>query len=164
MGEISPQIPDNVVKEFNKKFKKKTELTKPEITNIINKTDVFDISDGDRKIMVDELNTNIIGSNNSMVKKYVDETNRLEKFRKVFYTLNHRDPTNEEIKQNHKYIKEDSESSNTDGNETDNTDDLENGKTDSGLSNFTDDNLLSGENEEQNEIVDLDTTNEETFL
>jgi hypothetical protein len=164
--EISPQIPDNVVKEFNKKFKKKTELTKPEITNIINKTDVFDISDGDRKIMVDELNTNIIGSNNSMVKKYVDETNRLEKFRKVFYTLNHRDPTNEEIKQNQKYIKEDAESSDNDGYETDNTDDLENGKTDSGLSNFTDDNLLGedGENEEQNEIVDLGTMNDETFL
>jgi len=165
--EISPQIPDKVVKMFNKKFKKKTELTKPEITNIINKTDVFDISDGERKIMVDELNSNVIGSNNTMLKKYVEKTNRLEKFRTSFYTLNNRYPTKEEIKQNQKYIKEDVESTDNEGNETDNTDDLENGKTDdndSVLSNFTDDVLgdMGGEERENDDVLgDLDADADE---
>ena len=153
--EISPNIPDNVVSEFNKKFKKKTDLTKPEITNIINKTDVFDISDSDRKLMVEELNNNVIGKNNVMIQKYVEKTNRLERFRQSFYTLNNRYPTKEEIKQNQKYIKEEEESSD-DGNKTDNTDDLENGKTDessSVSSNFTDD-ILEDINNANDVIID----------
>ena len=179
--EISPNIPDNVIKEFNKKFKKKTDLTKPEITNIINKTDVFDISDTDRKLMVDELNNNVIGKNNVRIQKYVEKTNRLEKFRTSFYTLNNRNPNKEEIKQNQKYIREDDESSN-DGQETDNTDDIENGNTDdsdSVLSNFTDDILEDiddkvrendEDTEEKNDILELiDDVNsgnigDETFL
>lgn len=179
--EISPNIPDNVIKEFNKKFKKKTDLTKPEITNIINKTDVFDISDTDRKLMVDELNNNIIGKNNVRIQKYVEKTNRLEKFRTSFYTLNNRYPNKEEIKQNQKYIREDDESSN-DGQETDNTDDIENGNTDdsdSVLSNFTDDILEDiddkvrendEDTEEKNDILEvIDDVNsgnigDETFL
>ena len=179
--EISPNIPDNVIKEFNKKFKKKTDLTKPEITNIINKTDVFDISDTDRKLMVDELNNNVIGKNNVRIQKYVEKTNRLEKFRTSFYTLNNRYPNKEEIKQNQKYIREDDESSN-DGQETDNTDDIENGNTDdsdSVLSNFTDDILEDiddkvrendEDTEEKNDILELiDDVNsgnigDETFL
>ena len=179
--EISPNIPDNVIKEFNKKFKKKTDLTKPEITNIINKTDVFDISDTDRKLMVDELNNNVIGKNNVRIQKYVEKTNRLEKFRTSFYTLNNRNPNKEEIKQNQKYIREDDESSN-DGQETDNTDDIENGNTDdsdSVLSNFTDDILEDiddkvrendEDTEEKNDILEvIDDVNsgnigDETFL
>lgn len=179
--EISPNIPDNVIKEFNKKFKKKTDLTKPEITNIINKTDVFDISDTDRKLMVDELNNNIIGKNNVRIQKYVEKTNRLEKFRTSFYTLNNRYPNKEEIKQNQKYIREDDESSN-DGQETDNTDDIENGNTDdsdSVLTNFTDDILEDiddkvrvndEDTEEKNDILEvIDDVNsgnigDETFL
>ena len=164
--EISPNIPDDVIKEFNKKFKKKTDLTKPEITNVINETDVFEISETDRTKMVDELNSNVIGTNNVMVKKYVEKTNRFEKFRASFYTLNNRYPTKEEIKQNQKYIKEDEES--TDGNETDNTDDLENGNnddSDSVLSNFTDDLLddmddmddtIDNANSEENEVITKD--------
>ena len=183
--EISPNIPDNVIKKFNSKFKKKTDLTKPEITNIINKTDVFDISDNERKTMVRELNNDVIGKNNSMLKKYVEKTNRLEKFRTSFHTLNNRDPTKEEIKQNQKYIREDESSD--DGKETDNTDDLENGKTDGSDSetcNFTDDDASADAGSadagsadagsadavnEDNEIIDDNSVNignigDETFL
>lgn len=159
--EISPQIPDKVVSEFNSKFKKKKDLTKPEITNVINETDVFDISDLERKVMVEELNNDVIGKNNTMIKKYVEKTNRLEKFRKSFYTLNNRYPTREEIKQNQKYIKEDEESTD-DGNNTDNTDDLENGNSETSgsvLTNFTDD-ILDNIDDENNIDDDTDIDNE----
>ena len=39
--EMSPVIPDLVVKEFNRMFEKNIEITKPEITGFIERTPVF---------------------------------------------------------------------------------------------------------------------------
>ena len=150
--EISPIIPDDVISQFNKKFKNKKDLTKPEITNVINETDVFEITDIDREKMIQELNNNVIGKNNTMIQKYVEKTNRLEKFRASFYTLNSRYPTKEEIKQNQKYIKEDDESSDA-GRDSDNTDELENCSSNSGLSNYTDDILEHMDDDLDNEVI-----------
>ena len=101
--------------------------------------------------------------------KYVEKTNRLEKFRASFYTLNSRYPTKEEIKQNQKYIKEDDESSDA-GRDSDNTDELENCSSNSGLSNYTDDILEHMDDDLDNEVitnvdnVDMSNVGGETFL
>ena len=67
--EISPFIPKKVLKEFNKKFKKNKELTKPEIGNVINSMNIYEMNTDDRQKMIDELNENIISKNNALLKK-----------------------------------------------------------------------------------------------
>ena len=54
--EISPPIVKKVLKEFNKKFKKIDDLSKPEICSKLNPTDVFEMTDVERDLMRDKLN------------------------------------------------------------------------------------------------------------
>ena len=137
--EISPFIPKKVLKEFNKKFKKNKELTKPEIGNVINSMDIYKMNTDDRQKMIDELNENIISKNNALLKKEQKIETQIDKFKKSFYSLNHRNPTREEIDKHMKFLGEDNFNSDVD---SDNSNDLEMGVVE-------DVNLEIGENEER---------------
>ena len=109
--EISPFIPKKVLKEFNKKFKKNQTLTKPEIGNTLKSTDIFIMDKEERQKMIDELNENINLKNNTILKKEEKANSKLDKFRSSFYSLNNRFPTQQEIRDNLKYIQDNSSDS-----------------------------------------------------
>lgn len=54
--EISPEISKKVLIAFNSKFKKNVDLTKPEICNKLVSTQIFNMSEEDRQLMVDKIN------------------------------------------------------------------------------------------------------------
>lgn len=43
LKEISPQIPDDIIKDYKSKFDAETEISKPEITNGLDKIEIFSI-------------------------------------------------------------------------------------------------------------------------
>ena len=51
----SPSIPKDIVSMFNK-LHKKSDITKPEICNSVDKTKIFNMDENDRQLMIDELN------------------------------------------------------------------------------------------------------------
>jgi len=104
--EISPFIPKKVLSEFNKKFKKSSNLIKPEIGNNINPLTLFSMDNINREKMINDLNRGLIIKNKEMIQKKVDKETRSKKFRDSFFELNNREPTSEEIKKNLKYIDE----------------------------------------------------------
>jgi hypothetical protein len=53
--EISPSIPANIVKDFNKRFKKAGEFIRPEVCADKFGTDVFKMDELERRAMIDEL-------------------------------------------------------------------------------------------------------------
>jgi len=53
--EISPMIPANIIKEFNKRFKRASEFVRPEVCAERFGTEVFKMDDLERRAMVDEL-------------------------------------------------------------------------------------------------------------
>ena len=138
--EISQFITKKVLKEFNKKFKKNKELTKPEIGNVINSMDIYKMNIDDRQKMIDELNENIISKNNAILKKEQKIETQIDKFKKSFYSLNHRNPTREEIDKHMKFLGEDNFNSDVD---SDNSNDLEMGVVE-------DVNLEIGDKDEDN--------------
>ena len=101
--EISPFIPNKVLKEFNSKFKNSEDLIKPEIGNNINPMNMFEMDEENRQQMINELNKGLIVKNKEIVQKKVDKDNKMNKFRNSFFLLNNREPTQEEIKKNMKY-------------------------------------------------------------
>ena len=125
--EISPFIPKKVLNEFNKKFKKNKELTKPEIGNVLNTMDIFTMNKKERQLMVDELNDNIKINNKSIIKKEEKKNNQMDKFRNSFYSLNNRFPTKEETNKHMIFINEDEYNSNSEP-DSENSIDLEKGK------------------------------------
>jgi hypothetical protein len=54
--EISPPIVKKVITQFNTKFKKTPELTKPEICNKLEPTSVFKMSEVEREVMINKIN------------------------------------------------------------------------------------------------------------
>ena len=143
--EISPYIPKKVLGEFNNKFKKNDSLTKPEIGNVINSMDIYEMDLEERQKMIDELNDTIISKNNALLKKEQKIETHIDKFKKSFYSLNNRNPTKDEIDKHMIFLNEDNYNSEGD---SDNSNDLENGPVE-------DINLEIGENneEEDNEEV-----------
>ena len=124
--EISPFIPKKVLKEFNKKFRKNKNLTKPEIGNVIKTMDIFTMNKDERQKMIDELNENVNLKNSNILKKEDKINSNLEKFKSSFYSLNNRFPTQQEIKKNMKFIHDNSSDS-------ENSIDLEKGYQDENL-------------------------------
>ena len=100
--EISPFIPKSVVSEFNRKFGKNENLTKPEICDIINSTEIFEISNEEREQLRIELipNNKLIynNSNNNDTNNFNDNDNeKINKFKDTFFSLNGIYPNDEEI-------------------------------------------------------------------
>ena len=103
--ELSPIMPINVIKEFNSKFNKNIDLTKPEICDELTSTNIFQLDDNAREKLIREINhlnkppeDPKLKKKRQTIKKQIDEKN--ERFRKTFYSLNGRYPTEIEIKKN----------------------------------------------------------------
>lgn len=80
--EISPNIPKNIINNFKSKFKN-NDISKPEICDVINTTNIYQISKEER---------------NKMVNEVYNTTDYLkEKFKQSFYKINNRYPTDDEI-------------------------------------------------------------------
>jgi hypothetical protein len=58
--EMSPMVPQSIIKEFNRKYGIMSGFTRPEIVTTRFGTDIFNMSDIDRKAMVEELLTDKI--------------------------------------------------------------------------------------------------------
>lgn len=126
--EISPFIPKKILKEFNNKFKKNNNLTKPEIGNIINSVDIFNMSPDERTNMINDINNNVNIKNNNLIKKEHKELNQIQKFKNSFYNLNRRNPTKEEINKHNNFFNEDNNSSESDNKSlSENSENIENG-------------------------------------
>ena len=100
--ELSPFMPLSIIHEFNTKFKKKIELTKPEICDELNTTNVFKMDEADRMKLISDLKTADtpkvnpeIAKKRKEIKKKMDL--KTEQFTKTFYALNNRYPTKAEI-------------------------------------------------------------------
>ena len=155
--EISPFIPKKVLKEFNKKFKKNKELTKPEIGNVINSMNIYEMNVDERQKMIDELNENIITKNNALLKKEQKIETQIDKFKKSFYSLNHRNPTREEIDKHMKFLGEDNYNSD---NESDNSNDLEIGRVEDVNLEIGDDNEDGDDNDNNDDDQDEENEND----
>ena len=81
LTEISPPIVKTVLNQFNTKFKKSDNLTKPEICSKLEPTNIFKMSDHDRKLMINKIN------NVKKNPKLID----------TFFNINGRDATEHEI-------------------------------------------------------------------
>jgi len=79
--EVSPVIIPSVLSSFNDKFKKNTELIKPEIGNKLDSTKIYEMNEDERQKMINNLN-NV--SNNT-------------KFADTFFNINGREPSENEI-------------------------------------------------------------------
>ena len=94
--EISPPIPQKIIDEFNNKINNETSenLRKPEVCDIIVPTSSYNLSQSER----DEIK-NMLTQNKE--KPEIIETpikdQRLEQFKKTFFELNNRYPTEEEL-------------------------------------------------------------------
>ena len=93
--EISPPIPDKVIGNFKTSFKNNTDITKPEVCDIMMPTMIYEITDEER-IEIQELLENTQRNSTVVV---IDE--KLEEFKNTFFTLNNRYPTEEEIDDNY---------------------------------------------------------------
>jgi len=79
--ETSPPITKKVQSQFNSKFKNNLELTKPEICSKLDKTDIFEISNGEREAMINKINK--IKTNPKLME--------------TFFNLNGRNASDDEI-------------------------------------------------------------------
>ena len=76
--EISPPIIKKVISQFNSRFKKNMDLTKPEICNKLDATGIFSMTDTERDIMINKINN-------------VKQKN--PKLMETFFNINGRDAT-----------------------------------------------------------------------
>jgi hypothetical protein len=93
--EISPPVPDNVIKDFKHHFKDTPNLTKPEVCDIIMPTSVYDLSDEEREEIKKLFVPPEPLPSQEIAIEVVDK--KLEKFKQTFFQLNNRYPTDEEI-------------------------------------------------------------------
>lgn len=108
--ELSPFMPNKVIKEFNMKFNKNDLLVKPEICDELTSTNIFELTEEDRRKL--SLDLSKIKKEDpketkrkKQIRKQIDE--KTEKFRQTFLNLNGRYPTTKEIESNmNKYIDE----------------------------------------------------------
>lgn len=94
--EISPPIPQSIVDEFNKKIKNEssTDLKKPEICNVIIPTHAYELTQFEREEMRKKF---IIDKETPIIIESTFKDQRLENFKKTFFELNNRYPTEEEL-------------------------------------------------------------------
>lgn len=103
--EISPNIPKNIIEEFNNKFKT-NDISKPEICDIISPTPIFQISSEDRDKMIN----NILGKNDEIINipSISDEkleaerimNDKINKFKNIYIKTHNRYPNDDEINNN----------------------------------------------------------------
>lgn len=113
--ELSPFIPLSIINEFNSKFKRKIDLTKPEICDELNTTDVFKLDQTERlKLITNKRKESlpkvdpVLAKRRQTIKHKMDE--KTEQFRKTFFALNSRYPTKAEIdKSMQKFMSEEDE-------------------------------------------------------
>jgi len=98
--EISPPVPKKVLEEFKKKFKGVDKLTRPEICDQLSPTKVFEITEDERKKIIENI-TNI-GKKQVQKKKNEKAAEKekevQQKYRETFFNLNGRYPDDLEIK------------------------------------------------------------------
>ena len=97
--EISPPIPKKILLEFQKKFGAIDNLTKPEMCDQLSPTAIFDITEEERKEIIENLNNvnkEIVKKN---LEKKVKEKNKdiEEKYKETFFNMNGRYPDDLEI-------------------------------------------------------------------
>lgn len=93
--EISPPIPDKVVNDFKRHFKNTTDLTKPEICDVIMPTIVFPMSSEERQHIMELMETKQEDAAIVMIDP------KLEEFKSMFFELNGRQPTTQELNDNY---------------------------------------------------------------
>ena len=81
LTEISPPIVKTVLNQFNTKFKKSANLTKPEICSKLEPTSIFKMNEQERNLMINKIN------NVKKNPKLID----------TFFNINGRDATEDEI-------------------------------------------------------------------
>jgi len=94
--EISPPIPQNIVNEFNKKINKESSagLSKPEICDVIVPTHSYELTPFERE----EMRKKLLAENDTpIVIENIVKDVRLENFKKTFFELNNRSPTEDEL-------------------------------------------------------------------
>lgn len=112
--EIYPNIPKKVIEEFKNKFNKNTEISKPEICDVIEATTIYQMTKEERIEMIKKI-TNTIDVDleknedktaNQNIVPVIEETEidhennmKTEKFRQTFYKINNRYPTEREVKE-----------------------------------------------------------------
>ena len=90
----------------------------------------------ERQKMINEINRDVIVSNNILEQKEKNKSVRINQFRESFFQLNNRYPTDKELEAKNKYIEDINDTFNntndTDSNDTDNDDDINSDDLESG--------------------------------
>lgn len=122
--EISPPMPKSIINAFKNQFKKTDELTKPEIGDFLQATKIYEMSEKARDEMINELNKDIVKSNKKIEQKAMLKQKKINNFRQSFYTLNGRDPSDEDIKNNIEFFNDEDENDNANNNDDANNTDV----------------------------------------
>ena len=144
--EIYPDIPPKIVNEFKIKFNNIDGISKPEICDAIEPTEIYPMTSDERLSMIrrinnipEELSDNEIKINSESddendKKPVIEETNeqkenreKMLKYKQTFFKINNRYPTDEEIQESINLIS----SNMNNNNDTDNDNDNENHYLDS---------------------------------
>ena len=95
--DISPFMPKKVINNFNNKFKKNLDLTKPEICDILSATQIFELSEDERKQIADDVIVNEDPLRKHTMESTNEEIERRSKFIDTFFEINGRHPDEVEI-------------------------------------------------------------------
>ena len=100
--EISPSVPDKIIKEFGKNFKGEifNKINKPDICDSLIPTDDFRnpwFNPENKKKAEDELSKNILMRENKVKKKEDDNFRDVNDFIMLFKKINNRDPMESEV-------------------------------------------------------------------
>lgn len=107
--EISPFMPKRVMEMFNMKFKKNLDLTKPEVCDVLSATQVFELSDDERRRIAREFEA-VEEAIEDVVQESSEVLAKKAKFAETFFEINGRQPTEDEIS---KLFKSDSSNNNS---------------------------------------------------
>jgi hypothetical protein len=100
--EISPNVPENIIKEFSKNFKGEifTKINKPDICDSLIPTDDFRnpwFNPENKKKMEDEMSKNTLMKENIVKKKEQQDYKEVNDFIVLFKKINNRDPMETEV-------------------------------------------------------------------
>ena len=95
--EISPMVPNDVIENFNKTFKRNQDVIRPDLCGELHTTSIYEISEKERQLLYEPpKEERKVTEKEKTTRKIVDA--RVEHFRNTFFQLNKRYPTQEEIK------------------------------------------------------------------
>lgn len=114
--EISPPIPKEIIKNFKVKFKDVTDLTKPQIGDFIEATEIYEMEEDERLEMINQINKDVVDSKKKLDRIRKQRDSKVKKFRASFFSLNGRFPTTEDIEKNIDLINDDDLEENKDNN------------------------------------------------